>query len=248
MNDYERPVYLITGASRGLGKALAGRLDAEGAALFLVARSPIEAAYGDAVTCQVDLSDPVSTVTVLSAFEGFLRDRSPESVTLINNAGTVSPVRPAHRAEFGEMDTAIRLNLVAPMALTAGFIRVMAHRAIEKRVVNISSGAAHSPYAGWSTYCAGKAGLAMFTRCVGLEQERESSPVTVVSLAPGIIDTAMQGEIRKSNSADFPMIDKFLDLKRSGEMPTADEAADKIARFLFTHELTQGAAYDIREL
>ena len=74
---------------------------------------------------------------------------------------------------------------------------------VARRVVNISSGAASSPYAGWSVYCASKAGLDHFTRCVGLEQRGQAFPVTCIALAPGVIDTGMQEVIRASRGGIF---------------------------------------------
>lgn len=247
MNESPRTVFLVTGASRGLGAALAQALDASGASLFLVARSAIAAGFADAESISADLSDPRSASAVLSAFGDFLMRRAPDSITLVNNAGTVDPIRFAEHCDPEEVDAAIRLNLVSPMVLTAGFIRLLSGRECDKRVVNISSGAASSPYAGWSTYCAGKAGLDHFTRCVGLEQQRARYPTKVIALAPGIVDTDMQSRIRGAAGEDFPMIGKFIELKSSGAMPTASEAAARIVRFLDIARLEHGGVYDIRD-
>lgn len=240
--------YLITGASRGLGAALARTFDEQGASMFLVARGSLDDGFVDARIHHADLSDPATIPVLLESFDEFLRSHSLNRVTLVNNAGTVAPIKPAQDCGIDQVDAAIRLNLLAPMALTGGFIRLLADRALEKRVVNISSGAASTPYAGWSTYCAGKAGLDHFTRCVGLEQQDARHPTTVIALAPGVVDTDMQGAIRESSAQEFPMIDRFLELKASGSIPTPAAVARKIAHFLESHPLEHGGVYDVRDL
>jgi benzil reductase ((S)-benzoin forming) len=247
MQHIDQCACLITGASRGLGAALARRLDRRGAALFLVARGRSGETFRDAEWLAADLSELDTPENVIKAFAGFVEDREPRCLMLINNAGTVAPISPAERADRRAVARAMRLNLVAPMVLTGSFIRRFADAAMPKLVVNVSSGAASSPYAGWSTYCAGKAGLDHYTRCVDLEQKEAMHPATVIALAPGIVDTAMQEEIRAAGAADFPMIGKFTALKESGDMPTPDEAASRVLAFLDSTPLKNGGVYDVRD-
>jgi benzil reductase ((S)-benzoin forming) len=241
------PIFLITGASRGIGAALAGALNQRGASLFLVARGEIAGSFADAEIFNADLSRIEDVDRVLEKFSGFVEARPGASLTLINNAGTLAPIAPAHKCDAETVASAIRVNLLAPMHLSAGFIRAFADLDIEKRVVNISSGAASSAYAGWSTYCAAKAGLDHFTRCVGLEQEREDFPTMVISLAPGVVDTDMQSQIRASNEDDFPMLKKFAAFKASGSLPSPEQVSAKLLHFLDTWPLELGGIYDIRD-
>ncbi|MCZ7598063.1 MAG: SDR family NAD(P)-dependent oxidoreductase [Gammaproteobacteria bacterium] len=133
----------------------------------LVARSAIAERYRDAHALAADLSDPYSIDELLDGFARFVAERSCRCLLVFNNAGTVAPIAPASRCRADQVDSAIRLNLTAPMLVTGGFIRRFADADLPKLVVNVSSGAASSPYHGWSTYCAGKAGLDHFTRCAG---------------------------------------------------------------------------------
>ncbi len=246
MSESHRSIYLVTGASRGIGAALAQALDARGASLFLVARSEIDGTFSDAETFRADLARRADIDAMLDAFVRFVAARDARTVTVVNNAGLLAPIAPAHRADADAMADAIAVNLLAPMLITAAFIRRFEGLSAAKRVVNISSGAASSAYAGWSTYCAGKAGLDHFTRCVGLEQERESHPTMVIAIAPGVVDTDMQAEIRASTEDDFPMLQKFAAAKASGSLPGADETAGRLLQFLDNWPLEHGGIYDVR--
>ncbi len=242
-----RELYIITGASRGIGLALARELAASGASLLLVARRFSEQTPPGAVLVNADLCETSAIDKVKAALGKLIKDSVPASVTLVNNAGTVAPIVPIQRAEAADIERAVLLNLLAPMLLTAAFIRATADLDAPRRVLNISSGAASSPYAGWATYCATKAGLDHFTRCVGLEQQDSANPVTVVALAPGVIDTQMQDAIRSSSAADFPMLGKFVELKHSGQLVPPEDCARRIAGFLGSRELAPGGVYDLRD-
>lgn len=246
MTNIDNAACLVTGASRGLGASLARALDTRGASLFLVARSAIVERYRDAQAVAADLSDPYSIDDLLDGFTRFVAERSPRCLLVLNNAGTVAPIAPAWRCDAGQVDAAIRLNLTAPMLVTGGFIRRFADADLPKLVVNVSSGAASTPYHGWSTYCAGKAGLDHFTRCAGLEQRGAPNPATVIAIAPGVVDTAMQDAIRASDPADFPQIGKFTALKEGGTLATPRDAAEAMIRLIETTPLQNGGVYDVR--
>lgn len=167
---------------------------------------------------------------------------------LLNNAGTIEPMAPADRCSVPDMARGVTLNLTAPMALTAEFIRLTSSWDIDRRVLNVSSGAGKKPYFGWSAYCAAKAALDMFTRCVGEEQRREDSGVRVLSVAPGVVDTEMQGRIRATSEELFRQRERFVQLKESGALLSPAEAADKLLRALFDDRHPSGSVLDIREL
>jgi benzil reductase ((S)-benzoin forming) len=101
-----------------------------------------------------------------------------------------------------------------------------------KSIVNISSGAALKTYAGWSLYCASKAGIESFVRCTAAEQEREAHPFHLVNIGPGVIDTEMQGSIRASSAEEFPSITRFVGLKNSGSLQSPQHVASVIARIV----------------
>lgn len=167
-------------------------------------------------------------------------------VYLINNAGVIEPVNRAEYNTVGEMDRHLRINLLAPMAFSGAFIKHTCDWKIQKRILNISSGAATKPYEGWSAYCTGKAGLNMFTRCVGLEQQNQKYPVEIMSVAPGIVDTQMQEVIRGTTDKQFSLRQKFVDFKVSGQLEAPHKTGKKIAELLFSNDFVNGGFTDLR--
>lgn len=218
--------YIITGASKGIGLALSRELAEKGHQVFGIARS-FPAEWPGTKSFEFDLLDANGIPDLIgSIFESISMDC--ECITLINNAGTISPIGFAGSNNAQEISKSIALNLTAPMILTGEFISQSANLSIIKRVINISSGAGRKAYEGWSAYCAGKAGLDHFSLCV----EKEYEDIKVMSIAPGIIDTGMQEKIRQSSESDFPMIENFKDYKKQGMLSTPQETAEKLIRLL----------------
>ncbi len=171
-----------------------------------------------------------------------------ESVSLVNNAGILEPVRPLQRCSPEELDGNIRINLTAPMVITSLFIRMTKDMTVPKRVLNITSGAGRNPYHGWSAYCASKAGINMLTQCAALEQSREKYPVRVIAFSPGPVDTKMQGIIRSSDADDFPERGKFIDYQEAGGLLSADRAAEALLKVLGDEKFANGSIISIRDI
>ena len=239
-------MYIITGASRGLGLEMAKLLHRQGALLLLVARGEIHINGHNVVKCAADLSKPEGAGKVIEVFAEMIEDNVIDSISLINNAGAVQPVKFAQRCSSAETLSAINVNLTAVIQLCCGFLEKTDHLDCTRRILNISSGAATSAYPGWSHYCAAKAGIDHFTRCLGEEQQSHANPVLAVSLAPGVIDTEMQSVIRQADTADFPDLPRFIELKESGELVPADTAARQTLSFFHNDDLENGQKYDIR--
>jgi benzil reductase ((S)-benzoin forming) len=246
--------YIITGASQGIGKAMMRRLMRPGCRLTGIARGDGSSLLAEAQARNVplhwissDLSDPSNIESVMAeAFSAL--EAKPEGVYLINNAGTVEPIAPAGECSVSDLARNVSLNLIAPMALTAEFIRRTNGWNADRRVLNISSGAGKKPYFGWSAYCASKAGLDMFTRCAGEELQHAGSEVRILSAAPGVVDTDMQRRIRETPPEQFRQRDRFVQLKESGMLLAPEEAADKLLKLLFDDRHPNGAVLDIRDL
>ena len=114
-----------------------------------------------------------------------------------------------------------------------------------KLVINISSGAARRPIAGWAAYCAAKAGLDMATRVASVESP---AGMAVCSLAPGVIDTTMQEKVRGADVSEFPDVARFRAMKADGVLRDANAVARDIVRLIEEGKLTNGGNFDIREL
>lgn len=236
-------IYIITGASKGIGFELLKQLEAKGKKVIGIARTSPEGAEN---FVSVDLAETTDLDKVLT---GVIDKNIAEasSFTLINNAGTVEPIGLIGEVDPSEMTKALTVNLTAPMILSNGFIARLKDFEGKKRVVNISSGAGRNPYEGWGTYCSTKAGLDHFSRVVALEQENAAYPVEIAAIAPGIIDTGMQETIRNSTEEAFPLLDRFIDYKKQGLLSSAEQTAEKLITFMESEDLkVVGPIADIR--
>jgi benzil reductase ((S)-benzoin forming) len=245
--------YIITGASRGIGEALARAVAGPHTFVQTVSRGAnpglkvyYEKAGGNLLHHAVDLSCEDSVrVLAIDVLARALHEKI-NSICLINNAALLEPVILCGQEASGSVESHLRVNLMAPMVLTSTFIRMLSHLDVSKTVLNISSGAGRNPYAGWSSYCSSKAGLDMFTRCVALEQASERYPVKIIAIGPGIVDTDMQSLLRGKSEEDFPMKPKFIKLKESGKLSEPGNSANLLLRAL--KEVPSGTVSDVREL
>ncbi|MFP4064452.1 MAG: (S)-benzoin forming benzil reductase [Bacteroidales bacterium] len=246
--------FIITGASKGLGEALAIALLEEGRHLLCIARNESErlkklaAAHNTLLDFfSFDLSQTQHIPDLGEQLFEKINTQAASGLYLVNNAGVIQPVGRVEDCRPDDVDFHMRVNLLAPMLLSAEFIRKSQAMKIEKRIMNISSGAAKNPYYGWSNYCTAKAGLDMFGRCISAEQEGETDPVKTMAIAPGIIDTDMQTTIRGTDERAFIHRKKFVELKETGQLTPPDLAGKKLAKILLSDQFEDGAIKDIRD-
>lgn len=218
MND----LYVVTGASRGLGAALAQALRArEGVTLVTLAR-----ADADVVA---DLGSEDGIHAACAGLERVIRGVACAKAVLVNNAGVVQPVGPLEACDPHELARNVAVNLTAPLLLTRAFLRATRAAAL-RRVINISSGAARRPIEGWGAYCATKAGLDMATRVLADEARGRGERIEVASVAPGVVDTGMQAVVRGASAERFPDVERFRKMKEEGVLrPAPDVARDILA-------------------
>jgi 3-oxoacyl-[acyl-carrier protein] reductase len=229
MIDLTGRVALVTGASRGIGRAIAVRLAAQGATVVAAAREQnaaatveeITAAGGTAEAASVDVSD---TAAIDALVAGTL-SRHGRIDILVNNAG-IAKDQLMLRMKREDWDAVIATNLTAAFALTQAVLKPMI-RQKSGRIVCISSVVGQSGNAGQANYAASKAGLIGFAKAVA--QEVASRNITVNVVAPGLIETdmtrAITGDAREEWAAKIP-------LKRLG---TPDDVAAAVC-FLASHE------------
>ena len=229
----KRGFFLITGASRGIGKALARRLLDDGHTVLGVSRAaPDPAPSGDCHHLGFDLTrtDRVGDI-VGQAGEIFDAGRF-DFLCLVNNASATEPVGPIEKCPGAGIDDHLRIGLLAPMRLTSLFIQRFADAPIRKKVAFISSGVAFKPLPDESVYCTAKAGLHMFAQCVGLEQQDRPNGFEVVSIGPGMVDTDMQRTVRSKASDEFAMADFFKQAHAGGQLQDPADVAAKILALL----------------
>lgn len=227
----------ISGASAGIGAALASAVPFPDARVIDLSRRG-----GTVEHFRADLSDPSDWKRVEQHFAAELAGFDGERVVFVHNAGTVVPIGPAAAVDADAYTRAVLLNSAAPQVLGRAFLRATAELDCEKHLVMLSSGAARNPYPGWSAYNAGKAAVEQWVRTVGAEE----NGCRVIAVAPGVVDTAMQGDIRAVDERAFPAVERFRDLKRSGGLITAEQAAQGIWSLL-DRRLDSGTVLDLRD-
>ena len=222
-------VFLVTGASRGLGESIVRQLQSLGHRVLACARSEerlreLWDAKPNVEWTTCDLSDLKEADRLVSlAVEKF-----GQLDGVVNNAGTIQPILPLEDSPAGQWAEAIHVNLTAPALLMRAALPHL--RRSRGRIVNISTGAAVKVVQGWSAYCASKAGLLHLTQVAAAE----CPEVAFFSLRPGVIDTQMQNEIRESSGMTEADLSKFKDLKASSSLEPPEVPA-RSAVWLLLH-------------
>lgn len=237
-------LYLITGTSKGLGAALRDEL-ARDAGNVVVCFSRAPTGVDAPVNIHVDLADIASIAPAFSMCASLIAGQQWQRAVLLNNAGVVGPVDTFDRLDPLAIANNINVNLVAPMVMQGLFANATRECANQRLVVNISSGAAKRAIAGWSAYCAAKAGLEMATRAAAFSVDEG---LTICSLAPGVVDTPMQAEVRALNENEFPDVARFRAMKIDRVLRDAGDVARDIVKLIKENKLTHGGNFDIREL
>ena len=208
-------VAIVTGASSGIGKAIAELFGREGAAVVVVHHSHrqdaekvvagIAAGGGRAVAIAADVRDEAQVDAV---FESAVQTFGAPTI-LVNAAGVDAAGIPVADMELDHFEMVLRTNLVGPFLFCRAFIRGCKAHKCRGRIINITSVHEDIPRAGASDYCASKGGLRNLTRCLALELAEEG--VTVNNLAPGMVLTPMNQEaiddpkVREEQTASIPM-------------------------------------------
>ena len=246
---------IITGSSRGLGAALAAQRLMPGHTVLGIARQTNAALQSQADAAglrfeqwPLDLADAAAAASRLQVWLAGLDGASFSTATLINNAGVVGRLAPLHQMPFATLSQALRVGLEAALLLSAAFLHATRDWPGARRVLNISSGLGRSAMAGSAAYCAAKAGMDHFSRALALEQAALPNPARVVSMAPGVIDTDMQAELRASDAVLFPERARFVQLQADGLLASADDCATRLLARLERADFGQAAVADIRDV
>jgi NAD(P)-dependent dehydrogenase (short-subunit alcohol dehydrogenase family) len=245
-------LYILTGASRGMGLAMAQQLLKPDHTLLCISRTVNDELTAQAIQAgctlaqwPMDLANSQETATLLTEWLGrpYLQCTG---ATLINNAGMIPHIAPLSDIAPDALAQALRVNLEAPMALSAAFLHATEGWQVPRRILNISSGLGRRPMASQAAYCAAKAGMDHFTRCLALEEALKPHGAKVCSLAPGVIDTDMQVQLRAADAADFPDRSRFEQLQREGRLASPGEAAARLLAYLQDPAFGSEAVADVR--
>jgi benzil reductase ((S)-benzoin forming) len=252
----KRKYYIITGTSRGIGEAIAKKVLSPETMVFAISRNQNPRLSVEAHVKGWPLRDIALDLNDTSKIDEMMRDifRSidpddVEEIVLINNAGIIHPIRLIGDAEAAEkVIRSINVNLTAAMLITDRFVRETDDWAVPRKIMNLSSGAAQHTVKAWSAYCAAKAGLEMFTKCLYDEQQGRSNPVKIVSFSPGVVNTEMQEEIRNSQPEQFPELDRFKEMKESGRLLEPNYVADQMLKLLAAADFGRRTVLHINDL
>lgn len=244
---------ILTGASRGLGRAMAAQLLQPGRHLLAIARradpalDALARERGATLTgWTLDLADAPAAAARLAQW---LAAQPSADAVLINNAALLSEPAPLRDGRDAELSAVLRVGLEAPLLLSAAFLRATDGWDADRRVLNISSGLGRRAMAGSASYCAVKAGLDHFSRAVALEETARSDGrrgARIVSLAPGVVDTDMQVQLRGADRARFPDGAMFEALQTEGRLATPEEAARRVLAYLAREGFGAEPVADIR--
>jgi benzil reductase ((S)-benzoin forming) len=235
--------YFITGTSRGIGFAIANEL----------LKNNNNKIIGYGRNCTINhhnyshVSIDLSNVDSLLNFE-FPDLADAETICLVNNSGTIGEIKPCGKLDNKKIVQTLNLNLTAPSILCNQFLKKYQNHTAKKFIVNISSGAAKFPIDAWSSYCASKAGLDLLSLTIQEEQNLRNGNVKVFAISPGVIDTAMQDEIRKANPADFKKADYFHELKINNDLISPDLVAKKIIHIFQSPHLQDNVLIALKDI
>jgi benzil reductase ((S)-benzoin forming) len=235
---------IITGSSKGIGQALAHHYLNKGAKVIGMARSEATINHENYIHHCIDLGD-------LSALEQLMPSLFPlispqDTVALVNNAGVLGEVGYVGEIDLRTAPHVMQLNVSAAAMLMHGFIQNYAQVSSNKVILNISSGAGKAPVDGWAAYCASKAALDLYSKVVDEECRLRANGIRVFAVAPGVVDTAMQSQIRSANPSDFSKLQRFLDLKASNQLSATEEVASKLAQLIETPDRYDEVIQDVR--
>ncbi|PAE06729.1 hypothetical protein CHI12_14780 [Terribacillus saccharophilus] len=245
---------VVTGASRGLGEAIAKQMMEKGIQVIGVARKNSDnlPSYEgkDNASYTYRYGDLQDTAACAKAFEELAADiftKADDTVYLINNAGVVGPIATADAYSLAEWEAHMAINLTAPMLACSIFLKYAKTHNIPLVIVNVTSGAAERSVHGWSAYSTSKAGLNRYTETVALEEAEAGTNNIAIAYNPGIMDTDMQADIRSSELEQFQDVQKFKDYVKNKSLRDPMFVAGVLADVLTGSEIENGKRYAVKD-
>ncbi len=216
-------ISIVTGGGSGIGRAICHILAENGHHVLTVGRrikkllETKEEFPGKINILQADVSSEVGRLKIVEN----IHDSKIEF--LIHNAGIIGEITGIENISLAEWQRVMATNVEAPLFLTQKLLPVLTGG----RIMNISSGAAHFAIKGWGAYCTSKSALFMIYNMLNTELQDQN--IKISSLRPGIVDTEMQGDIRRADLTKMPHLKKFHDLYKDNEM----ESSERVACFAY---------------
>ncbi len=214
---------IITGTSQGIGKAIAESfLKDEQEVIGIGRKHTIVHPNYRAVICDLSNQQEVEDLVI---------QLPNEPITFIHNAGILGQVNRFSDQNSLDFMKVMQVNLNAGIQLIHKIIRQVPLKQ-QLDIVAISSGAAKRAIPSWAAYCSSKAALEMWMETVYLEEIELGRNVRFYAVAPGVVDTQMQVEIRQVETAYFSSINQFRQLKENNELLSPQIVAEKLRKLL----------------
>lgn len=230
-NNQKNKLFLITGTSRGLGKALQDLVSGdEKNDLIIINRKKTTVAKKNLKEIILNLSKQLSP-TELQSLIGKLTSNKYNYVYIINNAATIKPIKKIGKSDAIELAESVTINFLNYALITNELIKKTQWLKTKYKIINITSGAASSPHSSLTMYCSTKAALEMFTRCIFIEQQKNKF-FKIVAFNPGVIDTDMQMTIRKSKKIALTDQKLFNQLHHKKKLLNPEHVAKQIIKVL----------------
>lgn len=238
---------VVTGVSKGLGESIAANLVSRGFNVIGIGRSSAaRLAGGGFRLLAADLGDLEALPAHVEGLFDELAGRRLASIAVVNNAAVAGPAGTFGQLDADEVEASLAVNLVAPMIIANAFVRAFRLVAADRRLINVSSGAAVSPIPGGGVYNVAKAGLEMLTSAIAAEQP--AGGLCAITIRPGIIDTPMQVFMRSQTAERLPSLGMFEGFHRNRQLVPPDVVAAKIVDRLVVGPVENGRIYSYAEL
>lgn len=221
-----KKIVIITGGNKGLGKALIDlALKDNDSVIISISRDlhieHVSISNQKLILIRTDLSQPFSS-EILNVIDKVV---SKESLLYVfNNAGIVLPINKVGSFAKSEIDISVEVNILYPVNLINALLGKYGN--LKMIIANISSGAGKKPISHWSLYGAAKSYMIMFFDII---KEENNENVILHNIDPGVLDTQMQENIRKST---FPKQEDFIAFKNNDVLITPCEAATNILKII----------------
>ena len=227
-------VAIITGAGRGIGRAIALAFACEGAMSFLVSRTESElletasacrAMGGIAHTITADISDVAQVQRLVASV---IQDAGQVDV-LVNAAGVYGPIGPTAEIDLAAWTRALEINLYGPLYLCHALIPHFKQRQ-QGKIILLGGGGATAPLPNFSSYAASKAGVARLADT--LAEELMSFNIQVNVIAPGLVDTKLQDQVLAAGDRAGPLLNKIKQARETGAGAVSPDVAASLAVWL----------------
>jgi NAD(P)-dependent dehydrogenase (short-subunit alcohol dehydrogenase family) len=227
-------VAIVSGAGRGIGRAIAVAFARQGASLYLAARTE-SALVETAAAChevgglaRAVVTDVASWEQVQNLVATAIQEASQVDI-LVNSAGIYGPIGPTAEIDLSDWERAVEINLFAPLYLCRALMPHMIQRK-QGKIILLGGGGATTPLPNFSSYAASKAGLARLADT--LAEELKPFNVQINVIAPGLVDTKLQDEVLQAGSRAGGLYEKIKQARETGKGAVSPEIAAELAVFL----------------